>query len=133
MKGKAAEADETWVLRDPEAASAPVVPRVSPGVDQAVIDETIDAAKTLPLDELSFTDRCRVVGVAPLDSGMCVETAACPNGAIVPIGGPARRTVPGGVGSGTSSYLGTALHIPGTRYSSRFFLAVGAVGTFVQQ
>ena len=43
---------------------------------------------------LSFEDKCSIVGVAPLESGMCIATEAGEGGAIVPITGTARRTVP---------------------------------------
>ena len=43
---------------------------------------------------LSFEDKCSIVGVAPLESGMCIATAAGEGGAIVPITGTARRMVP---------------------------------------
>ena len=43
---------------------------------------------------MSFEDKCSIIGVAPLESGMCVATAAGEGGAIVPITGTARRTVP---------------------------------------
>ena len=43
---------------------------------------------------LSFEDKCSIVGVAPLESGMCVETAAGEGGAIVPIPGTIRSLAP---------------------------------------
>ena len=43
---------------------------------------------------LSFEDKCSIVGVAPLESGMCIATEAGEGGAIVPTTGTARRTVP---------------------------------------
>ena len=45
--------------------------------------DTMSAMRAL-LEELSFEDRCDVLGVAPRDSGLCVATAAGPGGAIVP-------------------------------------------------
>lgn len=38
---------------------------------------------TTALEGMSFDDKCRLIGVAPLDSGVCVDTAAGPNGAVV--------------------------------------------------
>lgn len=52
------------------------------------------------VDGLSFVDKCRVNGVAPLDSGMCVETAGGPNGAVELVGWPTLRAVPVSVGQG---------------------------------
>ena len=42
----------------------------------------------------SFEDKCGIVGVAPLASGLCIATAADEGGAIVPITGTAHRTIP---------------------------------------
>ena len=46
------------------------------------------------LAELSFEDKCGIVGVAPLASGLCISTAAGEGGAIVPVTGTAPRTIP---------------------------------------
>ena len=43
---------------------------------------------------LSFEDKCGIVGVAPLASGLCKATAAGAGGAIVSVTGTARRTIP---------------------------------------
>ena len=43
---------------------------------------------------LSFEAESGIVGVAPLASGLCITTAAGEGGAIVPVTGTARRTIP---------------------------------------
>ena len=43
---------------------------------------------------MSFEDKCGIVGVAPLASGLCIATVADEGGAIVPITGTAHRTIP---------------------------------------
>ena len=61
--------------------------------DLAVRADHLHTVRSL-LAGLSFEDKCSIVGVAPLESGMCIATAAGEGGAIVPITGTARRTVP---------------------------------------
>ena len=43
---------------------------------------------------LSFEAESGIVGVAPLASGLCIATAVGAGGAIVPVTGTARRTIP---------------------------------------
>ena len=61
--------------------------------DLAFMVDHIHTVRSL-LAGLSFEDKCGIVGVALLASGLCIATAAGEGGAIVPITGTARRTVP---------------------------------------
>ena len=61
--------------------------------DLAIRADHIHTVRSL-LAGLSFEDKCGIVGVAPRASGLCIATAAGEGGAIVPITGTARRTVP---------------------------------------
>ena len=61
--------------------------------DLAIRADHIHTVHSL-LAGLSSEDKCGIVGVAPLASGLCIPTAAGEGGAIVPITGTARRTVP---------------------------------------
>ena len=56
--------------------------------DRSLRHDMIGDVKSI-LEESSFEDKCRVVGVAPHDSGMGVNTAAGVGGAMVPVSVPA--------------------------------------------
>ena len=61
--------------------------------DLAIRADHIHTVRSL-LAGLSFEDKCGIVGVAPLASGLCIAIAAGEGGTIVRITGTARRTVP---------------------------------------
>ena len=55
---------------------------------EQVRNDSVAMVKLL-IDGMSYDEKCRVLGVAPLFSGHCVTTAAGPGGVIVPTGGRA--------------------------------------------
>lgn len=57
-----------------------------------VIQHETCAKLTTALEGMSFVDKCRLIGVAPLNSGLCIETAAGPSDTVVPTG--AKNPVP---------------------------------------
>lgn len=67
------------------------------------------------LEGLSFEGKCRLLGVAPRDSGMCVDTAAGVGGAIVPVGVPGSRAAKPRIAHG----LGRGLTVGSRRICSR--------------
>ena len=50
----------------------------------------------------SFEDKCSIIGVVPLISGLCIATEGGASGTTVPAAAPARRTIPPVVERGAS-------------------------------
>ena len=68
-----------------ETSGPPAIMSYEEAEDAKVVAGMAASLKVL-IEALSFEEKCKILGVAPLASGLCVTTAAGPEGGIVRIG-----------------------------------------------